>query len=85
MVVTDLFRMAGRTYLVYTDRFTAWTEVASTAENTNAKTITDILRRYFVNFGVPEELSSDGGASILHEIMECLPQPIFRLLCSKQW
>ena len=61
MVVADLFHMASRTYLVYADRFTAWTEVASTAENTNGKTICNILRRYFVNFGVPEELSSDGG------------------------
>lgn len=61
MVVTDLFHMAGRKYLVYADRFSAWTEVASTNANSNAKTISDIFRRYFISFGVPEELGSDGG------------------------
>lgn len=61
MAVCDLFHMAGRIYIVYADRFSAWTEVAWTKAISNAKTICDILRRYFINFGVPEEFSSDGG------------------------
>jgi len=61
MVSTDLFHVAVRTYVVYADRFSAWTEVASTNMNSNANTLCDILRRYFINSGVPEELSSDGG------------------------
>jgi len=61
MVSIDFFYMAGRTYVVYADKFSAWTEVASTNMNSNAKTLCDILRRYFINFRVPEELSSDGG------------------------
>ena len=61
MVVTDLFHMAGRTYIVYADRFSAWTEVASTDISANSRTICNIFRRYFTSFGVPEELTSDGG------------------------
>lgn len=61
MVVADLFHMAGRIYVVYADRFSGWTEVASTKSSSNSKTICDIFRRYFISFGVPEELASDGG------------------------
>ena len=60
LVATDLFHMAGHTYIIYADRFSGWTEVATT-KNPNTDTITNILRRYFSTFGVPEELSSDGG------------------------
>ena len=59
--VTDIFHMAGRKYITYADRFSGWTEVASTHSDSNAPTICNILRRYFINFGVPEELTSDGG------------------------
>ena len=59
-VVTDLFHMSGATYLIYADRFSGWTEVSKT-NNANTKVVCNILRRYFMTFGVPEELSSDGG------------------------
>lgn len=62
--VADLFHMAGRLYIVYADRFSGWPEVASTKPDATATTINSILRRYFTNFGVPEELSSDGGPPI---------------------
>lgn len=52
--------MSGATYLIYADRYTGWTEVSIT-KNANTKTVSDILRRYFTTFGVPEEVSSDGG------------------------
>jgi len=59
-VVSDLFHMAGMSYLIYADRFSGWTEVAI-CKNANTKNLCDILRKYFTTFGVPEELSSDGG------------------------
>ena len=59
-VVTDLFHMSGTTYLIYADRYTGWTEV-SISKNPDTKTITNTLRKYFTTFGVPEEVSSDGG------------------------
>lgn len=60
MVVTDIFHMSGYTFIIYADRYSGWTEVA-VAKNPNADAIIGILRGYFPTFGVPEELSSDGG------------------------
>ena len=51
--------MSGTTYLIYADRFSG-TEVSKT-NNANTKVVCNILRRYFMTFGVFEELSSDGG------------------------
>ena len=58
--VTDFFEMAGNDYLVYADRYSGWTEVAQMHKKTAAAIII-ILRRWFIIFGVPEELASDGG------------------------
>ena len=52
--------MSKATYLIYADRYTGWTEVPM-IKNPNTKTVCDILRKYFTTFGVPEEVSSDGG------------------------
>lgn len=60
-VVTDLFHMAGHTYIIFADRFSGWTEVAPLKTSSNATAVINILRRYFATFGVPQELSSDGG------------------------
>jgi len=43
------------------DRFLGWTEVAIASKDASTLTICSILRRYFINFGIPEELASDGG------------------------
>lgn len=59
--VADLFHMAGRLYIVYADRFSGWPEIASTKPDATAATINSILRQYFTNFGVPEEVSTDIG------------------------
>ena len=73
-VVADLFHMAGRKYQIYADRFSGWTEVAS-ASNFNATTTSKILQNYFVTFGVPEELSTDGGPPYdSHEFTKFLEQ-----------
>lgn len=60
-MVTDIFNMAGCKYMVYTDRYSGWTEVASMHQDVKASTIYNILCRYFVNYGVPEEITCDGG------------------------
>ena len=58
--VMDLFHMVGHLYLIYADRFSGWTEVAS-SNVSNAKAICSTLRSYFATFGVPTEISTDGG------------------------
>ena len=58
--VTDLLHMVGHNFIIYADRFSGWNEVAD-AKKSNATAVCNTLRRYFETFGVPEEMSSDGG------------------------
>ena len=67
LIITDIFHMAGHTYIIYADRYSGWTEVA-VSKNPNTETITKILRSYFPTFGVPKKLSSDGGPHLTDTI-----------------
>ena len=60
LAVTDLYYIAGKTYLVYADRYTGWVEVAY-MERGNSMSVCNQLRQYFITYGVPEELGSYGG------------------------
>ena len=57
---TDLFQLQGHTFLVYADRYTGWVEVYKPV-NTNFKTLKHVFTHWFMSFGSPVELSSDGG------------------------
>ena len=59
-VASDIFDMAGHLYLVYVDRYSGWIEVAY-CNKTDTSTIKKAFRKWFITFGVPEELSCDGG------------------------
>ena len=59
-VATDLFQHQGHKFLLYVDRFSAWLEIALTPRS-NAESVCNSLRRWFTVFGVPQELTSDGG------------------------
>ena len=59
-VAVDYYHSGGHEYLIYTDRFTGWTEVAR-VQNTSFLIIKKNLLSWFRTFGVPEEISSDGG------------------------
>ena len=63
-VFADFFEFAGRHYLVVGDRLSGWTEIYSTpsgSQYSGAKGLVRCLRSFFMTFGVPEEVSSDGG------------------------
>ena len=60
IIVTHIFHMSGYTFIIYVDRFSGWTEVA-VAKNPSTDTINGILHGYLPTFGVPKELSRDGG------------------------
>ncbi|XP_045130529.1 uncharacterized protein K02A2.6-like [Portunus trituberculatus] len=51
--VADLFQLQGNVYIAYADRLTA----------TSSRLIT-LFRRWFTRFGIPEELSCDGGTNL---------------------
>lgn len=63
-IFADYFDYAGRHFLVIGDRFSGWTDVFATPQGSHisgAAALTRLLRSYSGTFGVPEELSTDGG------------------------
>ncbi|VDI39086.1 Hypothetical predicted protein [Mytilus galloprovincialis] len=55
----DFFHYKGVNYLVVVDRYSNW-PIIERAHN-DAQGLIDCLRRTFVTYGIPDELSSDGG------------------------
>ena len=63
-VFADFFTHGGQHYLVVGDRLSGWVEVFGSPSSTNLAGATGLirhLRSFFATFGVPEEISSDGG------------------------
>ena len=58
--VSDLYQLGSHHYLLYADRYSGWTEVAKIS-NSSAKHIKRNMLEWFKAYGVPEEISSDGG------------------------
>jgi len=64
MICSDFFKLQGNYYLVVADRLTGWPEVIQVkagSGSSGAKGLCQALRQVFATFGVPEEISSDGG------------------------
>ena len=67
-VFSDFFQFGGNNYLVVGDRLSGWTEVYSTpsgSQRSGARGLVQCLRSFFATFGVPDELSSDGGPEFM--------------------
>ena len=63
-VFADFFDYRGCHYLVVGDRLSSWVEVLSSTAGTNLASSAGLvrhLRSFFATFGVPEEISSNGG------------------------
>ena len=63
-VFTDFFDYGGHHYLVIGDRLSGWVEVFGSTAGTNLAGAAGLVRHlctFFGTFGVPEEISSDGG------------------------
>ena len=63
-VVSDLFSSDGHHYLIYADRLTAWVELAYFNKDPTSSVIISKFSDYIHHFGVPMELSFDGGPNI---------------------
>ena len=69
-VVGDYFKLHGMNYLVIADRLSAWTECYRTKSGTDesgSRGLIQLLKRFFGTFGVPQELSNDGGSEFTAE------------------
>ena len=62
----DYFQYENSNYLVIVDRYSNWPIVFK--ENGKAESLVKRLREVFVTFGIPEELTSDGGPQFTAEI-----------------
>ena len=63
-IFADYFDYGGRHFLVIGDKFSGWINVFGTSLGSNiagAATLVRLLRTYFAAFGVPDEISTDGG------------------------
>ena len=67
-VCVDYFTFVNRNYLVLVDRYSNWPVVFQ--EPGRAEHLIGRLREIFQTFGVPEELTSDGGPQFTAEITE---------------
>jgi transposase InsO family protein len=60
-VCSDYLQLGGYTYCIIVDRFSGWASVFQTKSNSTAELCVK-LREYFLTFGAPEQLSTDGGS-----------------------
>ncbi|XP_045137913.1 uncharacterized protein K02A2.6-like [Portunus trituberculatus] len=67
--VVYVFQLDGCSYLAYTDRLTGWVEVAQLPSSTTSNKIMSQLRLYFVRWGAPEQVSTDGRTNLVSEEM----------------
>ena len=58
--VMDFANIKGNQFLIYADRLSGWVEVVQ-VKSTAFKSTKAILLKWFQTFGVPEEISTDGG------------------------
>ena len=67
-IFADFFEFGGHHYLVAGDRLSGWCEIFSTpsgSASSGARGLIKCLRSLFSVFGVPIELSSDGGPEFM--------------------
>ena len=58
--VVDLCHLEGHSFMVYADRYSGWVEVER-LPSTTLINCRKVFLRWFATYGVPEEISSDGG------------------------
>ena len=65
-IVSDYFQEQGHHYLVIADRFSGWPTLLFCGGSTaSSSLLIDTLKTYFSTYGIPEELSSDGGPTYM--------------------
>ena len=71
-VVADYFQLGGIKYLVYADRYTGWIVVAKIAKGeADSTALKRHLRILFSTYGIPSELSTDGGPPFTSFEVKC--------------
>ena len=68
-ICSDFFHHIGQYYFVTVDRYSNWPQVERVAKG-GAENLIDSLRRMFSTYGIPDELSSDGGPEFKASVTE---------------
>ena len=63
-VAADMFSKNIASYMAFACRLTGWLEVAHFPQSTASKEIVQVFRDLFSRFGIPEEISLDGGKNL---------------------
>ena len=63
-VVVDYFALDGHTYLAMADRYSGWLSVSYNKGLATCKELISDMRTWFMTFGAPAQLASDGGPSL---------------------
>ena len=67
-IYADFFQFGGKHFLIIGDRLSGWTDVYAMQTNTSqsgASALVRCLRVFFATYGVPEEISTDGGPEFM--------------------
>ena len=65
-VCADYFELGGIQYIVMADRYSGWLSVKCYARgDSSASSLISTLREWFMIFGAPKELASDGGPTFM--------------------
>ena len=64
-MAADYCTIGGYYYLITVDRFSNWPDIMQNSRNSGAAGLIRALKRMFATFGVPRELSSDGGPEFI--------------------
>ena len=66
LVAADFFQVRGQSYLVYVDRFSGWLKIAHFRRGeVSSEQLIKQLRKFFTDFGVPEEVACDQGTNLV--------------------
>ena len=63
LICSDFFHHKGNNYLISVDRYSNWPIVERSSEGSRG--LINSLRRNYVTYGIPDELSSDGGPEFI--------------------
>ena len=72
-ISSDYLELQGRRYLLTVDRFSNWPDIREATVHSGDSGANGLIKAYrelFATFGVPEELSSDGGPEYVSNTFE---------------
>ena len=62
MVVADYGAVKSKSWLIMADRFTGWISLYYFPAEATASKLVEILRNQFTTFGIPDDMTADGGS-----------------------